>query len=660
MGSTCRNLLLSLLLTTLFFLSCAPARESSAGPDARDLWRSYFKGKPLPEPAFRLAFPGASIFMDLTQYGEMTGAGGEGFAYVVKDADGLKQALGEGIDPNLDVYKDPDYKKMNAQGLLKGSYWELLRTKEYQRTFFTWTQAPEDPGVRLFFTAKTLENAGLIEQAVKAYYASAVFHPKAAAWGADHSFVWYTAPAALSQVKRLCRDYPDLECELEGASFDIRNGEDTDLKNDVVKFNPGRIVRRTVEEKIKALPDLRSLPVAATRGSGKVKLVKYANGHWQMLVDGRPFYIKGITYWPTEVGLGPEKDPNAADRWMRTDKNNNGLIDAAYESWTDDGRKPIGDFALLKELGINAIRLYAPNNPGSAYDPALMNKPLLRDLYQRFGIRVIVGDFLGAYTLGSGASWDQGTDYTDPEQRARMKAVVRAKVLDLKDEPFVLMWVLGNENNLPAGYMGVCASRTNAASQPEAYARFLNEVAEMVHELDPDHPVAVGNLVLGLVDHYNKYAPALDIMGVNSYPGADGFGRIFEEVRQKFDRPVLVTEYGADAYTDNQGPDEDRQLDIIKGEFHDLVYNKPGGPGAGNAIGGVIFEWLDEWWKAPNDPDGDHSIEHQEPEQTPDGYFHQEWLGIAGQGDGKASPFERRLRKAYFYLKDVLNKVPGE
>jgi hypothetical protein len=44
--------------------------------------------------------------------------------------------------------------------------------------------------------------------------------------------------------------------------------------------------------------------------------------------------------------------------------------------------------------------------------------------------------------------------------------------------------------------------------------------------------------------------------------------------------------------------------------------------------------------------------------QSPDGYVHEEWFGIVGQGDGENSPFQRHLRKSYFYFKDVLNKIP--
>ncbi len=438
----------------------------------------------------------------------------------------------------------------------------------------------------------------------------------------------------------------------------FQNGNDTDLKNDVIKFNPGQIVKSTRQK----IVNLSGQKILKKRGSGKVQLWQYANGHWQMFVDGKHFVVWGITYNPTQVGLGPVSgDEVFLSRWLFSDKNQNGLIDAPYESWVDKNGNhkqdpdeiSVGDFQLMKEMGINAIRWYAPDRRLKGYDSSLVNKPLLRDLFNRYGIRVIVGDLLGAYTVGSDASWQKGTDYTDEQQRRRMKESVRAKVLDLKDEPFVLMWLLGNENNLPADYFGLNATRTNASSQPQAFAGFLNEIAEMIHELDPDHPVAVGNAELPLLDSYQKYASALDIIGVNSYRGRNGFGALFDDVKKIFDRPVLITEYGADAFYEGRGIDEDQQERYHAGNLRDIVLNQAGGPLAGNSIGGVIFEYLDEWWKAPWDPEEKQCLESQGDFPMPDGESHEEWYGIVGQGSAKNSPFERHLRKTYHYYKSV-------
>ncbi|MEI8010918.1 MAG: glycoside hydrolase family 2 TIM barrel-domain containing protein [Candidatus Omnitrophota bacterium] len=639
------------------------AAQGTVDPQAESFWNEYFTGYSLPEQVFPLMNAGQSIFVDYSLYGEFQNAGQQNYRYIIKNEKRLKAAVGEGIYPNIDVYKDPRYRKMKKRGLLKGSPWRYVHSKDFEKAFFIWAQGKEDPGVRLFFTAKIFEKAGLMEQAIKAYYAAVVHFPRSEAWAVDHTFIWYIAPTAISSIERLCRDYAGLNCELQGASFDIQQADSADSGHALIQVNPGKIVRKTVAEKIRDIKIPNPADIVESRGAGLVRLVKYATGEWQMLVEGAPYFVKGVTYAPTEVGLGPDKDFNFDARWMFTDKNNNGLIDAPYEAWVDNdsiaGRhQPVGDFALLQKMGINTIRIYAPSSSAGRYAPHLINKPLLRDMYRRFGIRVMMGDFLGAYTIGSGASWDRGTDYTDPRQRARMKEIVRDKVMDLKGEPFVLMWVLGSENNLPANYRGVNASRTNAASQPEAYARFINEVAEMIHEIDGDHPVAIGNLELGLIDYYKKYAPAIDILGVNSYRGADGFGALFHDARKRLDKPVLITEYGCDAYTEAQGPDEESQLKYLQGNLRDILYNMPGGPGEGNAIGGVVFEYLDEWWKAPHTSYGHQATAHQQTGQSPDGYVHEEWFGIVGQGRGHDSPFGRHLRKAYFYFKDIFDKLP--
>ena len=79
--------------------------------------------------------------------------------------------------------------------------------------------------------------------------------------------------------------------------------------------------------------------------------------------------------------------------------------------------------------------------------------------------------------------------------------------------------------------------------------------------------------------------------------------------------------------------------------------------GSGNAIGGVLFEWMDEWWKAGPPPTFDPAIHDTIGQFTgpfPDGWSYEEWYGIVAQGDGSNSPFERQLRKAYFLFKDEL------
>jgi beta-glucuronidase len=165
---------------------------------------------------------------------------------------------------------------------------------------------------------------------------------------------------------------------------------------------------------------------------------------------------------------------------------------------------------------------------------------------------------------------------------------------------------------------------------------------------------------LGLIDVYSKHAPELDFIGVNAYPAMGGFGSLWEETRVMFDRPVVITEFGCDAYWTGKGPDETTQANYIRHCLEDVAYNSAGEPGMGNALGSIVFEWADEWWK---DTNGD-AVNRQNREPTieaafPDGWSQEEWLGITGQGDGSSSPFLREIRVAVPMLKELWKAKPA-
>lgn len=636
-----------------FFALPLPLR---AEPPTGSLLTEFMKGKPLPAPAFKMEHPGDPQPINLARFGRFRNVGTNEFYYEMKDTEGLRNATPEGVHPNQSaVLKNGLYQKMKIAGLLKKNYWKALQSGDWTTAFFIWANAREPAGIRTYYTAVTLEKSGHILPAIQAYQAVLAFFPKTVAYGPDKSFVWYPAEASLWNIKRLLRDHPELGWDYEGGDFSVRNGGDSRVNDDIFAVTPGKFIKKDPAKTIQFGKIVRQ------RGSGKVRLVQYKNKHWQMLVDGNPFMINGLSYSPTRIGLGPKSDPGFSYRWMSDDRNQNGKSDTAYDAWVDANRNDVqdpnepavGDFQLMKDMGVNAIRLYHIPTKDNRYNPGSLNKEVLRDLYSRFGIRVIVGDFLGAYTLGSGADWETGTDYTDLVQRSRMKQIVYDMVTDLKDEPFVLLWILGNENNMPSGNKGVNATRTNAANHPKAYASFLNEVAQMIHKINPHHPVAVGNLEVGLLEAYSRFAPALDILALNSYRGDSGFGSLWKTAQSAFDRPVFILEYGCDAYHEGMGVHEDNQVMYLDGALRDIVLNQAGGPGIGTSIGGVVFEYLDEWWKDThsNDPEDAHQIKPSGFFPFPDGHNHEEWFGIVGQGNGRHSPFQRQLRKAYDYFK---------
>ncbi|MCX5778440.1 MAG: hypothetical protein NTU66_04395 [Elusimicrobia bacterium] len=375
------------------------------------------------------------------------------------------------------------------------------------------------------------------------------------------------------------------------------------------------------------------------------------NDSWMLYVDGKPYFVKGMEYSPDRAGAYPDQ-PN---EWMHEDKDDNGQIDAAYDSWLDENNDdfhdahedPVGDFQLLKNMGCNTVRIYHSDN---------LNVPLLRDLFDTYNVRVIMGNLLGAYTIASGAEWCEGTDYTDAKQCEKMKESVRAMVEENKDEPYLLMYMLGNENDAVGCVDNCTLNNTNAAQKPEAYAKFVNEVCVMIKKMDPHHPVGVCLATYKLLPYLARYAPAVDIVGLNAYSGPFGFGSLWHRVKTTFDRPVLITEYGTDCYyLQKKVIDEDYQAHYHRKSWQDIENNSAWGDKDRNAIGGVVYCWMDKWWLIGSPHDHDTSLGARAGANR-GGVFCDEWLGICGQASGTNAPFIRQPRKAYYMYRDELWK----
>jgi len=594
--------------------------------------------------------PGDEV-VDYSRFGEYQGAGSVQYKYKVTDPEGLSKAVGEGIYPNTGaVRKNPAFKKAKAEGRLEGNHWDFVYSDDLEAAFFKWASAPEPVGVRLFYKGLMLEKAKMYHEAIKAYQSLVVHFPATVAWTYWQT-PWYPAQAAIAKIKHIIRMHPELGLKVENMWIKVVNGFDNDVGNDEIITSPGRIIKKSLWNKLLDLfhlkPKQASLgPIVKRIGTGSIQLVRYENGHWQMQVDGKPFPVRAITYAPTKVGQSPDKGTLVS--WMYEDTNNNGLIDGPYDSWVDangnnqrDDDEPIvGDFQLMKAMGVNTLREY--------HQPFKPNKELLRRMHAEYGLYVMMGDFLGKYTLGSGASWFEGTDYENPEHKKNMLESVRNMVMEYKDEPYILMWILGNENNY-----GVAS---NANQKPKIYYRFVNEVAQMIKAIDPNHPVMLCNGDTLFLDIFAENAPDVDIYGANIYRGDYGFGSFWQQVYDASGKAAFVTEFGCPAYASHLTGEEaeTEQANYHRGNWMDIQFNMAGTiEGVGNALGGAIFEWTDEWWK--NYEPFYHDRRSDAIGPFPGGYYYEEWFGITSQGKGQHSPFLRQLRKSYYAYREMWN-----
>ena len=265
----------------------------------------------------------------------------------------------------------------------------------------------------------------------------------------------------------------------------------------------------------------------------------------------------------------------------------------------------------------------------------------------------------------------EDTDYSDPRARDVLTAEIEEMANDFKDTPGLLMWLLGNENNYglvwsSAETEDLPEGEANAVRARHMYSLF-GDVARSIKEMDPTRPIAMANGDLQYLDIIAEEVPDLDVFGTNVYRGIS-FGQLFQEVRDKLDRPVMFTEFGADVWNaKDMREDQVTQAKYLIGQWRE-IYEQSAGKGlVGNSIGGLTFQWSDGWWKFGQESRLD--IQDTNASWANGGYvedfvegrnnMNEEWWGIVAKG----SPDHNRLyelypRAAYYALQQAYTLDP--
>ena len=172
------------------------------------------------------------------------------------------------------------------------------------------------------------------------------------------------------------------------------------------------------------------------------------------------------------------------------------------------------DLEALRDAGANTLRTWGISADTGA----------LLDRAEALGLAVTLGIWLGHPR--------HGFDYGDPAQVAAQLARARAEVLRYKDHPALLLWGVGNETE---GFAD--------GDDPAVWAA-VNDVAAMIHEVDPHHPTMVVTAEIGgaRVARINALCPAVDIHGINSYGGLPSVPARYRAAGGT--KPYVVTEFG--------------------------------------------------------------------------------------------------------------------
>jgi len=369
--------------------------------------------------------------------------------------------------------------------------------------------------------------------------------------------------------------------------------------------------------------------------SAEVEIKPTKKGGYTLYLNKKPFLIKGVGYNPTPIGKG-----------------------YTYDFFSDPNKPWLVDGKLMQEAGINCVRIY------SAGKDLEKVKEFIRDMYEKYGIYTLMSDWLGL--------WDYPqANYSDQAFRDKTKAKILKTVEALKDEEGLLLWILGNENNYTfSGKIGFWTSekiekiadpRQKQIRKAEIYYSFINTLAKEIKKIDPAHPVTLGNGEDCFLTIASKFCKDIDALSIIIYRGKK-FGNLFGNIQNSFDKPILLSEFGCDSYNAHKGlQDQEVQSEFILSQWEDLYSNTAfSGNEKGNALGGVVFEWSDEWWKYNESFEEGWPIHNKEANWSHGAYFYdikaknnlnmnEEWFGLVSLSEEILDGLNKRVPKNSYY-----------
>jgi hypothetical protein len=370
--------------------------------------------------------------------------------------------------------------------------------------------------------------------------------------------------------------------------------------------------------------------------SNKVGLDNKDDG-WKLIVNGEAFMVNGMNWDYFPIGTN-----YMHNLWDESDE----FIKKALDD----------EMSLLKDMGVNAIRVYTGIQP-----------QWIQYIYENYGIYTMLNHSFGRYGLTLDGEWVGNTEYSD--QRVREILLQEAKQLanDFRNTPGLLLYLLGNENNYGLFWEGAetedipVADRQSTIKARHMYMLF-NEAAITMKAIDPNHPVAICNGDLMFLDIINEECQDVDIFGINVYRGMS-FTDLFDRVKKEYGKPVLLTEFGSDAFNAITKEEAQREQAIYNVANWKEIYENAAGLGkAGNSIGGFTFQFSDGWWKYGQTfnldvhdthaswSNGGYQFDYVEDNNN----MNEEWFGICAKGPTDERGFySLHPRAAYYVIKEA-------
>eukprot|EP00966_Prymnesium_polylepis_P215517 4990898-Prymnesium_polylepis.1 len=278
-----------------------------------------------------------------------------------------------------------------------------------------------------------------------------------------------------------------------------------------------------------------------------------------MLLDGLPYVVRGMAYSP--LSSYSTRFTSPPDLFTMAHR-------AVWER----------DLVAISAAGANTLRLYNWNPALHEFDLSFLDTAIT------MGLRVIIP--ISNYFLGQ------------PSLAIKI-------VQQVSRHPATLMWAVSNEAALAHGEEG----RAQAAELSRA-------VRQAEQAIGTFHPITIPTIcshegLSALLSALTLVNGSMDVVGMNCYWPSSGNGDFYTLLQARTALPLLVTEFGVDSF-DNEAAASD---ELTQATWLGDLWRNSVRPGAsclatsgGNSgalmvsppvsVGGIVFEFMDEPWKA--------------------------------------------------------------
>jgi cellulose synthase (UDP-forming) len=304
--------------------------------------------------------------------------------------------------------------------------------------------------------------------------------------------------------------------------------------------------------------------------------------------ENNSFYLyrNGIRIAPS---IGMVYQPVPGGRHINDYKDN---LASLYKALLDEAEGGQEHARRLYNMGVRSIRVYEldSNSP----DDVAKLKEIFRRIHEKYNISVLVGSYAGLF---------DNIDYKRVDDIKEAILLLQGTVRNFCKEPWVLGWVVGNENNLHLVYPGsvqltrkflpgINLNHETYYSLMDIFAGAIKATleAENVHQI-----VVLGNGDLSDSEiNFISRMRNIDALGINCYRDPEGTRQLIENARRNLTIPLFFTEIGSAAVMPRQ---EKQQANYIHNILDVIYAHVPGASRERNVIGAFVCEATDQRWK---------------------------------------------------------------